>query len=301
LVQNRRTVREAGKIFTYLCGVLVLGALLAPPLYMGAHALADVGVLVVLRKFAFQKYFNRAVLVAAVALLWPLVRWLGLRDWRPPAFRRDPLWARRLWVGGLAGAGAMALLGAVLWGVGVYRFSGPPAAAAVGAAVGSAVAVGLLEEALFRGVLAGLFLRGMGAAAALWWTSGLFAVVHFLKPDPAVRVAEVTWSSGFALVPHAFHQFREPLLLLGGFGTLLVLGLVLGLAAQRTGSLWMSIGFHAGLVLVKGVFVKAFGRVSELPPWAGPRLEVGLAPVCVLLLSGALVWVWTRPSAEGTS
>jgi membrane protease YdiL (CAAX protease family) len=185
----------------------------------------------------------------------------------------------------------------VLWAAGAYRFAGPPGAGAVLAVAGSAVAVSLLEEALFRGVLAGLFSRGMGAVGALWWTSGLFAVVHFLKPDPSVQVASVTWTSGFALVPHAFHQFREPLLLLGGFGTLLVLGLVLGLAAQRTGSLWMSVGFHGGLVLVKGVFLKSFGQVAQFPPWVGPQLQVGLAPVCVLLLSGCLLWALSRPDA----
>ena len=294
-------MREAGKIFAYLCGVLCLGALLAPPLYWGAHALADAGVLVVLRKFAFQKYFNRAVLVSAVALLWPLVRWLGIRNWRPPAFRRDASWLRRLGVGAGLGAGAMVVLGGLLCAMGAYRFSGPPAAGAVWTVAGSAVAVSLLEEALFRGALTGLFLRGMGAAGALWWTSGLFALVHFLKPDPSVRMPEVTWLSGFELVPHSFHQFREPLLFLGGFGTLLVLGLVLGLAAQRTGSLWFSIGFHGGLVLAKGVFLKSFGLVSEIPPWAGPQLQIGLAPVCVLLLSGAAVWWCTRPAAPASS
>ena len=135
----------------------------------------------------------------------------------------------------------------------------------------------------------------MGQAGALWWTSGLFALVHFLKPDPAVRVPEVGWLSGFALVPHSFHQFAEPLLFVGGFGTLLTLGLVLGVALRRTGSLWMSIGFHGGLVLAKGVFLKAFGQVAELPPWAGPQLQVGLAPVCALVLAGGALWWLTRP------
>ena len=290
-------MKEAGKIFAYLCGVLLLGGLLAPPLFWGAQALADAGVLVVLRKYPFQKFFNRGVLIAAVVLLWPLVRWLGLRGWRPPALQSDPLWRGRLGVGFALGAAAMVLLGAALWGAGVYRFRGLPDAAALVSVAGSAVAVALLEEALFRGALTGLLLRGMGQVGALWWTSGLFALVHFLKPDPAVKVSEVGWLSGFALVPHSFHQFAEPLLFLGGFGTLLMLGLVLGVALQRTGSLWMSIGFHGGLVLAKGVFLKSFGQVSEFQPWAGPQLQVGLAPVCVLLLGGWGVWWLTRPGA----
>jgi membrane protease YdiL (CAAX protease family) len=141
----------------------------------------------------------------------------------------------------------------------------------------------------------------MGATGALWWTSGLFALVHFLKPDPSVKVLEVGWLSGFELVPHSFHQFAQPLLFLGGFGTLLTLGLVLGVALQRTGSLWMSIGFHAGLVLAKGVFLKSFGLVSEFQPWAGPELQIGLAPVCALFLGGAAVWWVTRPSGAASN
>jgi membrane protease YdiL (CAAX protease family) len=284
-------VKEAGKILAYLCGVLLFGGLLAPLLYWGADALADVGLLTVLRRYPFQKFFNRAVLVAAVLLFWPLLRWLGMRGWRPPAFRSDPLWKGRLWTGFLLGSGTMVLLGAGLWGMGVYRFEGLPGVAVVLSLAGSAATVGLLEEVLFRGVLTGLFLRGLDPRGALWLTSGLFALVHFLKPDPSVRVPEVGWLSGFALIPHAFHQFANPLLFLGGFGTLLTLGLVLGVALQRTGSLWMSIGFHAGLVLVKGFFLKSFTLVSEFQPWAGPQLQVGLAPVVSLLLAGcAVLW-----------
>jgi membrane protease YdiL (CAAX protease family) len=292
-------VKEAGKIFAYLCAVLLCGGLLAPPLYWAAHALADAGVLVVLRKYAFQKFFNRAVLVAGVALFWPFLRWLGLRGWRPPVFRRDPLWKGRLWVGVGLGAGAMGLLGVALRWTGVYAFKGLPEGSAVAAVLGSAVAVGLLEEVLFRGALAGLLLRGMGRVGARWWSSGLFALVHFLKPDPAAQIPEVRWFSGFELVPHAFHQFAKPLLLLGGFGTLLVLGLVLGMAANRTGSLWMSIGFHAGLVLAKGIFLKSHRLVAEWQPWAGPELQVGLLPVCALLLAGALVWRVTPAPRDG--
>ncbi|MFO0002642.1 MAG: hypothetical protein ACK559_16060 [bacterium] len=52
-------MKEIGKILTYLAAVLFCGAILAPGLYWAAHALADAGVLVVLRKYPFQKYFNR--------------------------------------------------------------------------------------------------------------------------------------------------------------------------------------------------------------------------------------------------
>ena len=161
----------------------------------------------------------------------------------------------------------------------------------------SALVVGVLEESLFRGCIAGLIEKRHGARSALWLTSVLFAMVHFLKPDPAVRVDEVHWLSGFSLIPHMFHQFGQPLLLLGGFGTLWVLGLVLGIGVLRTGSLWLSVGFHAGIVLVKGVFSKGSERVWDRLPWVGPELQIGLFPVAVLTLSGFLIWFSTRRDA----
>ena len=293
-------MKEAGKILVYLFGVLFLGGLIAPPLFWAAQALADAGMLVVLRKYPFQKFLNRGVLVAAVGLLWPLVAWLGIRGWRPPAFRRDVLWARRFGLGALIGAGALGVLGALCLGTGLYRFKGFPGPGVLVSLMGSALAVGLLEEALFRGALAGLLERGLGFFRALWVNSSLFAVVHFLKPDPLVRVEQVDWFSGFALLPHSFHQFARPALVLGGFGTLLVLGLVLGLAVRRTGSLWMSVGFHAGLVFAKGVFSKGTERVGEALPWMGAELQVGLVPVGVLCMAGVLVgWVGRPPGKPG--
>ena len=293
-------MKEASKIILYIGAVLALGALLAPPLWWAAHSLMGMGLLLFLQKFAFQKYFNRSALIAALVLLRPLIASLGLRGWRPPLFRADKAWGRRLLFGTAVGAGAMGVLaGVYLWN-GTYVWTGGLTWGGAVAVVGSAVAVGMLEEALFRGVLGGLVERGMGTGRetrALWVTSSLFAAVHFLKPDPAVVVGEVGMGSGFALVPHVFHQFAQPLLVLGGFGTLLVFGLVLGLAARRTGSLWMSVGLHGGLVLVKGLFGKGAERQGTWWPWAGPELQVGLLPVVVLV--GALGLVWVMTEAEG--
>jgi membrane protease YdiL (CAAX protease family) len=129
---------------------------------------------------------------------------------------------------------------------GCYRLEGVPEWAVWAKALCTGMVVGLLEESLFRGAIAGLLERSRGAGWALWGTSGLFAGVHFLKPDPSAKMEVVGWGSGFELVPRMFYQFSEPRLWLGGFGTLWVFGMVLGLAVRRTGSLWLSIGIHAG-------------------------------------------------------
>ncbi|MDQ3625166.1 MAG: CPBP family intramembrane metalloprotease, partial [Verrucomicrobiota bacterium] len=158
----------------------------------------------------------------------------------------------------------------------------------------SAMSVAVVEEALFRGALFGIFRRVFPAYAALFWVTAIFAIVHFLKPDDDVAMGSVDWLSGFALIPHAFHQFGEPITLAAGFTTIFVLGWVLGYATIKTRSLWMAIGLHAGVVFVKMSFSKLTKRQEEFLPWIGRELQIGLVPVAVLALAGLLVWWWLK-------
>jgi membrane protease YdiL (CAAX protease family) len=154
--------------------------------------------------------------------------------------------------------------------------------------------VGLLEEALFRGAIFGLFRRSLPPLMALFCVTFIFAAVHFLKPLDSFSVPQVTWLSGFTLLPHLFHQFGEPMTLLAGFTTIFTLGWVVGAATLRTRSLWLGIGFHAGLVFVKMSFSKFTKRDAEYLPWVGEKLEIGLVPVAALALCGVLVWLWLK-------
>ncbi|RYD74864.1 MAG: CPBP family intramembrane metalloprotease, partial [Verrucomicrobiaceae bacterium] len=131
-----------------------------------------------------------------------------------------------------------------------------------------------------------------------FWTTGIFAILHFLKPDDDLRIAAVGWLSGFELVPHVFHQFTDPMMLLASFTTLFTLGWLLGYATLRTRSLWMAIGLHAGVVFVKMGFSKLTKRDDAFLPWVGKKLEDGLVPVLVLLVALLLVWLWTRYEAR---
>ena len=72
--KNTRLLKDLAKIFAYLVAVIVLGALLASPLYWAAQWLAGHGILRGLAAFKFQKFFDRAAMIAALLLLWPTVR-----------------------------------------------------------------------------------------------------------------------------------------------------------------------------------------------------------------------------------
>jgi membrane protease YdiL (CAAX protease family) len=266
--------------------------LLAPALFVAAQFLIAHGSMLFLREVEFQKFFNRALLVAAIVLLWPLVRTLRLESWAQVSLQRDRRWWPRLLAGFFIAAICVALMGGAYDEAGLYHWKEGPPLRKIPPLFVSAFVVAFIEETLFRGFLLGVFQRACRPMTALFWVSFIFAAVHFLKPDESVVIAEVHWFSGLSLVPHLFHQFTEPIPLLAGFTTLFVLGWVLGDATLRTRSLWLAIGLHAGLVFVKMSFSKMTKRDGLALPWIGNELQIGLVPVMVLSVCGVLAWVW---------
>jgi hypothetical protein len=115
--------------------------------------------------------------------------------------------------------GVQHLLGWVQW-----HSSSAPVATLLwqGALLGIGVAIA--EELLFRGWLLDEFQRDYALTRAIWSHAIVFAILHFLKP-----LSEI---------------LRTLPQLLG----LVLLGVVLAHAKNRTGQLGLSIGLHAGLV-----------------------------------------------------
>lgn len=298
-------MKELGKIFLYLIATVVLGALLAYPLYLGANFLADQGILTWLGNLEFRKFFHRGVLLSAVLLIWPTVKWLHLQ--RPYTFGLQPNPLRKQdWLVGFLGSFlAMALLAGVLIVMEVYRVRGEIQWAGLGKVAVSSVTVSLLEEGLFRGFLLGLALQALGgyqkAAAggrylALFGVSALYSIVHFLKP-PAHPTGNVglNWLSGFGEVARSFEPFAEWQLVLGGFTTLFLVGWILGWTRLRTGSLWMAIGLHTGWILGKmglGKIARRRKEFNDLLPWLGDDITIGIVSVVMVALTGVFIWLW---------
>ena len=288
------TLKEVAKIVAYFAGVVLLGALLAPPLFWAGNAVADRGVLTFLGGVPFQRYFNRAILVAAVLLLWPTVKSLRIGGWRELGLQPDVRWRAHTLTGFAIGGALVAGMAVACTQFGFYEWRSVLPWRKLPPLLLSAFTVALMEESLFRGAIFGLFRRSLRPFIALLWTTAIFSILHFLKPDEDFKITQVGWLSGFTLLPHSFHQFAEPMTLLAGFTTLFTLGWVLGYATLRTRSLWMSIGLHAGIVFVKMSFAKLTRREGSMLPWIGEKLEIGLVPVAVLALGGVFVWLFTR-------
>ena len=282
-------MNDLRKLLLYLVASLVLGAALAPVLFRGAQWLAGQGIFTSLATQAFQRYFNRSVQIVAILLLWPLIRSLRVRSLGELGLQYDRQWLRRTVIGFVAAVALMAVMSLV-----IHLFGGilcrPPEQRALHQwpkVVLTAVTVGFIEECIFRGAFLGLLQRKMSGTAALFATSVLYSVLHFIKPlKTVIAPADVTWLSGFALIPGIFSQWQDPAMIGALFTTLFAVGWVLGWATQRTRSLWMSIGLHAGWVFCVQGFEKFAVFAPGGLPWIGSDLRVGIAPLLAVIATG---------------
>jgi membrane protease YdiL (CAAX protease family) len=214
-------------------------------------------------------------------------------------------WGRDLAIGLALAAGLLFALGEVFLLTDLYTWRLPLKWSALPNAALSAAAVSVLEEALFRGALLGLVLRSARTWPAQIFVAAVYAIVHFLKPplDAAQLASElgsISWLSGFQLLPKVFWQFADPWLLLGGFVTLFLVGLILGRVTQATRSLWCAMGLHAGWVFGLKIF-SAFTAPTrpDLLPWVGQNLLIGLGPLVTVLVTAALLhFILPRPALK---
>lgn len=259
-------------VILYAVAVFGLGALAAPWVFHLAHQLGD---------WPFRRVFDRVLLVIAIAGIWPLLRVVGLRSWREVGYPSIPAWWRYL----LAGLG----LGLLSYGVGCIplfeslQCSGSPVKLLSFAATG--LVVGLVEETFFRGGLQNALQQRIPVVWAVFIVSGIYSVVHFLKP-PGINIPTeaVVWSSGFEHLGRVVDQsFRAPGVLRAVVTLWLACG-VLGWAFVRMRSLYLSIGLHAGWVFsLKTVAWLGGGSLLE---------NTMIWPVMVLLIVG-IEW-WSR-------
>jgi membrane protease YdiL (CAAX protease family) len=276
-----------------LLATVLAGALLAPCLFWAAQFLIAHGLLAFLARYDFETFFHRALLVAAVILLWPLIRSLEVRSLSDLQLAANPRWRRDLLAGLIFSAAPLLCCGAVLLATPIFSMRGAinwPGVAKVAAA--SAV-VPIIEETFFRGLVLGVLLKTGRKYMSIFVTSAVYSIVHFLKA-PDRTSSTVTWTSGFNSIAHAFVQFADPLLVAAGFTTLFLIGWILADARLRTRSLWLPIGLHAGWIFTSGAFNKIALRREIALPWLGKNLLVGIVPLAVACLTWLIMRGWLK-------
>lgn len=310
------------KILVFILGTTVLAALLAPPLYLGGkHAVAqgwlEGGWLDSLHgsmeRARFSRYFNRAVLVSALLLIAPTLRWM--RSGQPVSttgrknlaaswnLDPNPRWLSHLLIGFVVAGGSLLLLGAfyVHQGWYLWRETDKSLAGILAGALGTGMAVGFLEEFVFRGALQAVVTKWLRPVPAFLGIAAFFALVHFFNAPRTLEPDGVGFLTGFWMIgkifEHFFSQFANPSFLLAEFAVLFAIGLVLGYTRLKTRSLWLGIGLHAGWVFgvktLSPITARGF-EAGEMMPWLGETLRVGAVSCLVVALTGLGLWLWLR-------
>lgn len=310
----RRLFRsEAGAVLLWVVASVVLGAVVVPWLYQGGRQFSamvaadgEEGVIgwlgAACGRAQFGRFYNRSLLLCALLLVPALLRRIGyLRREREaagvvlpirpswPLAQRWLLWA----VGAVLAGGLVWLLGIVMEWMGAFSGTGTSLQLKqlLAKAVLPAAVVSILEEAMFRGLLLGLWLRVARPISACVGSSLVFAAMHFLSPPPGYVIADPTSvMAGFELLGATLLHYTDPRFFVADFLTLVGVGLVLAGARVRTGSLWLPMGLHFGWVMAFKMFHLTHVRLPDGPVdslLVGDSLRSGLLPLAMLGLTAA--------------
>lgn len=253
-------MRETGVFFGFLFVCLVLGALLAYPLAQADWIAQDP-----------HRIMGRAAQVFILLGLWPFLVFRGLDNRAALGFGagRSALW-RALWQGWLAGVATLLILVGCLLALAVRV---PDAGAVRGQlellekairVFAGGLVTALLEETFFRGALYSAIrhdtkgglgdnrrLTG-GPWQAIFWSSLLFSLLHFMRPHPLPDGVVFDWTGSLQMFVHVFagvFQWKH----VDAMTALFLVGVLLAWVRERSGHIGWCIGIHAGWIFVIGV------------------------------------------------
>jgi membrane protease YdiL (CAAX protease family) len=253
-------------------------------------------------RYAFGRVW-RALLLAGVAVaLAAHGRQAG--ELLAAGFHDRPGAVRDLALGigmGLASAGGLLL---VLWASGArvaWWSAYPPTVGFVVEQLALALLAGgvaaLCEEAVFRGVLMGALLRDRGFWASLLLADAAYVGFHLVQGRAEVGLG---WDASVGLTT-AWECLQFSVARPGAWATLAgvaAVGIVLGLAFGRSGSLFLPVGIHAGWVAVAKLSNAFFWTpLGDAPHWlyGGRGLMDGLIAWLLLAAFAVVVARASRP------
>ena len=252
-------MRPLWALLIYLAVVFIGGALLAPWLYWLAQHLP-------FPKIAgapFNRFVGRSLLFFALAGLWPALCAFGVKSGREIGVAPPYGNFKKLFGGLTLGFFSLAIVAGMAIGFGGRVISTDltphKIVGTIFGAIGTAAVVAVLEEILFRGGLFGGLRRVIYWPFALLISSMVYALVHFLQRGEITGA--IAWNSGLILLPQMLRGFADFHALVPGFFNLTLAGILLGLAYQRSGNLYFSIGLHAGWIF----WLKIYGALTFVP------------------------------------
>jgi membrane protease YdiL (CAAX protease family) len=246
--------------------------------------------------YPFDRVMRRVVLVVTVLLFYAARKKLDIVSLASIGMRRGAGWGSLLRRGWVLGVCSLSLMLCVMALFGSRRldisFSGPgDLARHLLAAFISGAVVGLIEEPFFRGFILQSLFKDMRRYTAVVVMSLFFAIVHFFNASDMPVLHGFHPLLGFKALVYFFQPLLSPAEVLPGFIGLFLVGIVLAYAYVRTGSLYLSIGLHAGWVFGIKAESLFFDRINSVAPWffGDGRVVTGVFGWIMLLLMLVIV------------
>ncbi len=271
-------------LMLFLAAVFILSTVFGAPVFWIVDGLFP-------DQFPFKRVFNRVLMVSALLALWPLMRFWGVRHWEKVGVS---CWNEFLgnfvkWfsIGALSLfilMGLRLMLGVTGWDFDLTLID------ALGYLL-AGLAVGFLEELLFRGGLCRSFshLGTGGRATVVGLGSAFFATAHFLKARPLP--GEVDLMTGWHTWVDMFTRFGQGALVIEQWLSLFLVGTILSVLVLRQGFLWGAVGLHAGWVFSMKVSNELTGGFQGSSLWFGGNVLEGLSTSLMLaLMLGAVLY-----------
>ena len=225
----------------------VIGALLAYPLKLLLDPIFDL---------AFRKYINYATLISGVIACFIYLKIQNLLSFSAFGFSGKPgKFIINLFNGFAYGLAIMLIIEIILFLLQIHKFDPYRSIwlfsniSFLYKALFAAVLIASLEELIFRGAFFSGLHKEAGAFIAVFFTSLVYAAVHFVRyPDLMIEI-NIGWLTGIEMMPDAFRRFQE-WAITDYFLTLFIFGVLLSLLRLKHKNIAACIGAHAGIVML---------------------------------------------------
>jgi CAAX protease family protein len=244
-------------------------------------------------RFPFPRIFDRTVMVTLLAALLMWSRLLGFGALMRTGFAAPRANLARSALGIAIALAAIAALFAIALA------QGPGSAVNPGALAGAlcvrsirfvvpAIVIGIIEEGFFRAFLLGGMRRDLGPRGALAASSAFYAAAHLVRSPKHYYLTGFHPGAGLGNLAASAAQLGHPIAAAPTLIGLFLLGMVLGEAFILTGTVWFSVGLHAGFVLgakTWPLIAKGGAPVSRWIAGAGPVPLIAAPAAWVIALA----------------
>ena len=253
-------MRQILLLFIFILFAFICGSLLSHPVYKLLQTVTDI---------PFNKVVSHITSICGLLFVLAFLKFNSLLDRTTIGYQHHP----RKGIGHdvLSGTGVgiliILVLEIVLFAFGVHQIEPDLnlpiqlAGYIILKALLTGIAVGVIEETLYRGALLGGLNKLIGSLPAILISSFIYSAVHFIKYPEITTDTLITWSTGLMLLPRAFFRFSDPVII-DSFLALFAFGVLLGLVRLNKGNIYQCIGIHAGVV----VAIKLINKLTDYVP-----------------------------------